>query len=179
DYGSDTAYVGDALGWLHKFTPFFSAAPAEIRTGGWPIHLNLNDALDSPVYDFVSGNVFVGDMGGFLYQVNASTASVITSGQLDFGAGIVEGPTVNPTLGLVYVFASSDGTGNCAGGASCAAVYQLTTSFADADTGSEAAVGNSVVSTPPNPNPLYGGDFDNNYRTSTTGTGNLYVCGNT
>ena len=181
DYGSDTAYVGDALGWLHKFTPFFSAAPAEVRSGGWPIHLNLNDALDSPVYDFVSGNVFVGDMGGFLYQVNASTASVITSGQLDFGAGIVEGPTVNPTLGLVYVFASSDDGVDCpidVGGTPCAAVYQLGTNFAGGDIGSEAEVGTSVPFGG-TPNPLYGGDFDNNYRTSANGTGNLYVCGNT
>jgi len=179
DYSSDTAYVGDALGYLHKFSPLFKGVPHEIRTGGWPVQVNPGDPLDSPVYDFVSGNVFVGDAGGFLYRVNSSTASVTTSSELDFGAGIVEGPTVNPTLGLVYVFASSDGTANCQGGASCAAVYQLSTSFADGDLGSEAAVGNSVVSAPPNPNPLYGGDFDNNYRTSAKGTGNLYVCGNT
>ncbi len=178
DYGSDTAYVGDALGWLHKFTPFFKAAPAEIRTGGWPVHLNANAPLDSPVYDFVSGNVFVGDALGFLYQVNASTASVTISGQLDYGAGIVEGPTVNPTLGLVYVFASSDGTEACAGGAACAGVYQLSTSFPSGDFGSEATVGTSVLSGD-TPNPLYGGDFDNAYRTSVSGTGSLYVCGNT
>jgi hypothetical protein len=178
DYGSDTAYVGDALGWLYKFTPFFSATPTEIRTVKWPVHLNANAPLDSPVYDFVSGNVFVGDMAGFLYRVDSSTASVTTSGELDFGAGIVEGPTVNPTLGLVYVFASRDGTTNCSGSA-CAAVYQLSTSFMSGSVGLGAAVGNSVGSTPPNPNPLYGGDFDNNYLTSANGTGNLYVCGNT
>jgi hypothetical protein len=182
DYGSDTAYVGDALGWLYKFTPFFNSTPTEIRTVKWPIHLNANAPLDSPVYDFESGNVFVGDATGFLYRVDSSTAVVTASGKLDFGAGIVEGPTVNPTLGLVYVFASSDGTANCFaddGAAACAAVYQLSTSFSSGTVGVEAAVGNSVVSAPPNPNPLYGGDFDNNYLTSADGTGNLYVCGNT
>jgi hypothetical protein len=178
DYGSDTGYVGDAFGWFHKFTPFFNGPPTEVRTSGvWPIHLNANAPLDSPVYDFESGNVFVGDATGFLYRVNSSTASVTKSGQLDFGAGIVEGPTVNPTLRLVYVFASRDRTTNCAG-AACAAVYQLSSSFTSGSVGLEAAVGNSVVSAPPNPNPLYGGDFDNNYLTS-AGTGNLYVCGNT
>jgi ice-binding like protein len=180
DYGSDTAYVGDALGWLHKFTPFFNAAPAEIRTGGWPVHVNADAPLDSPVYDFISGNVFVGDATGFLYRVNSSTASVTTSGQLDFGAGLVEGPTVNPTLGLVYVFASSDGGADCpinVGGTPCAGVYQLGTSFTGGDIGSEAEVGTSVPSG--TPNPLYGGDFDNNYRTSVNGTGSLYVCGDT
>ncbi|MGA7401317.1 MAG: hypothetical protein WBW38_14925 [Candidatus Sulfotelmatobacter sp.] len=184
DYGTDTAYVGDALGWLHKFTPFFNGPLGEVRSGGWPVQVNPGNPnpLDSPVYDFISGNVFVGDLGGYLYKVNSSTASVTTSGQLDFGAGIIEGPTVNPTLGLVYVFASSDGGADCpigVGGTPCAAVYQLGTSFAGADIGSEAEVGTSVLSAPPNPNPLYGGDFDNNYRTSANGTGNLYVCGNT
>jgi hypothetical protein len=179
DYGSDTGYVGDANGWLHKFTPFFNGLPTEVRNGVWPIHLNANSPLDSPVYDFESGNVFVGDALGFLYRVHSSTAGVTKSGKLDFGAGIVEGPTVNPTLGLVYVFASSDGTANC-GGAACAAVYQLTTNFSSGNVGSKAVVGNSVVSgTLPKPNPLYGGDFDNNYLTSANGTGNLYVCGNT
>jgi hypothetical protein len=182
DYGSDTAYVGDALGWLHKFTPFFKGVPNEIRNAQWPFQVNPANPtpLDSPVYDFNSGDVFVGDIGGFLYRVPSSAPSLMmTSGQLDFGAGIVEGPTVNPTLGLVYVFVSSDGSGNCAGGADCAAVDQLITGFGDGDLGSEAVVGNSVVSPPPNPNPLSGGDFDNNYRTSADGTGNLYVCGNT
>ncbi len=181
DYGSDTAYVGDAFGWLHKFTPFFSGAPNEVRTGGWPVQVNAGAPLDSPVYDFVSGNVFVGDALGFLYRVSSSTASVTTSGQLDFGAGIVEGPTVNPTLGLVYVFASSDGGADCPiniGGTPCAGVYQLGTSFTGGDIGSEAEVGTSVPFGD-TPNPLYGGDFDNNYRTSAHGTGNLYVCGST
>jgi len=179
DYSGDAAYVGDSHGWLHKFSPVFNGTPAEIRTGGWPVQLNGGAFVDSPVFDSVSGNVFVGDGTGFLYRVNSSGV-VTKSGKLDYGAGVVEGPTVNPTLGLVYVFASSDGTANCTAGAACAAVYQLSTSFAASNTGSEAVVGTSVVfGHLPNPNPLYGGDFDNAYRTSTNGTGSLYVCGNT
>jgi hypothetical protein len=181
DYSSDTAYVGDSHGWLHKFTPVFLGIPAEVRTGGWPVQVNPTDSnpLTDAVHDFPSGNVFVGDAGGFLYRVNSTTGAVTKSGQLDFGVGIVEGPVVDSTAGVVYVFASSDGTANCAGGAACSAVYKLTTSFAGG-VGIKAIVGTSVVfGTLPNPNPLYLGAFDSTYNNSVNATGDIYVCGNT
>ena len=61
------------------------------------------------------------------------------------GPGIVEGPILDYTAGQVYVFATSDGSGLCPGGADCAAVYQLPTGFTAGDTGSEAVVGNSAI----------------------------------
>ncbi len=185
DYSNDTAYVGDDQGWLHKFTPVFKGVPAEVRTGGWPVQVNSGSptALTSPVHDYASGNVFVADIGGFLYQVDSS-AGVIQSGQLDFsteydsGPGIVDGPIVDSTAGLVYVFAPSDGSLGCAGGSDCTAVYQLTTSFIAGDMGKEAVVGASSVE-PTAPSPLYIGAFDSAYEKSGNATGNLYVCGNT
>ena len=153
DYFDDAAYVGDDGGWLHKFTPVFRGVPAEVRSGGWPVQVNSGSptALNSPVYDSGSGNVFVTDNGGFLYLVDP-TPTVTQSGQLDFsiefdsGPGIVEGPIVDSTSGLVYVFVPSDGSGICTGGtADCTAVYQLTTNFIAGDTGSEAKVGASTV----------------------------------
>jgi hypothetical protein len=183
DYTDDTAYVGDDGGWLHKFTPVFNGRPAEVRTGGWPVQVNTGSptALTSPVHDYTSGNVFVADVGGFLYGVTPG-AGVTVSGQLDFsaaegGAGIVQGPIVDSTSELVYVFASSDGSGSC-GGADCAAVYQLGVGFGGGTTGSKATVGNSTVSGSA-PNPLYIGAFDSTYENSLNATGNLYVCGNT
>jgi hypothetical protein len=178
DYSGDAAYVGDALGWLHKFTPIFKGTPTEVRTGGWPVHVNPGNpaALSSPVHDRVSGNVFVGDAGGFLYRVSP-TGGVTISGQLDFGTGIVGSPEVDSTAGVVYVFASSDGSASC-GGVACAAVYQLSSNFIAGDFGSEVAVGTSVAFGG-TPNPLYNGDFDSGYKNSTNATGNLYVCGNT
>jgi hypothetical protein len=187
DYTNDTAYVGDDSGWLHKFTPVFNGSPTEVTTGGWPVQVNpVNPTiLTSPVHDFASGNVFVADKGGFLYRVDSTTAAVTTSGQLDFsskldgGPGIVQGPIVDSTGGLVYVFAPSDGSAFCNAGAACAGVYQLTTSFIAGDFGSEAEVGNSTVEPAP-PNPLYIGAFDSAYENSVDPpTGNLYVCGNT
>src|SRR6202035_1971166 len=88
-----------------------------------------------------SGNVFVGDYAGFLYRVDPSSGAVTASGQLDFGVGFVDGPVVDSSNGFVYVFASEDQTGGCAGGLNCAAVYQLSTSFASGDVGTEVEVG--------------------------------------
>ena len=90
DYSSDAAFVGDDSGYLHKFSHVFHGTalnlPSEVKTGGWPVLVNPSapTALSSPVYDSVTGNVFVADNGGFLYRVNSSTAAVTTSGQLDF-----------------------------------------------------------------------------------------------
>ncbi|MFZ0319362.1 MAG: hypothetical protein WAL56_09560 [Candidatus Sulfotelmatobacter sp.] len=182
DISDDTAWVGGAGGWLHKITGIFLGTPAESTGGAFPVQVNPGNpnVLTSPVHDYASGNVYVGDAGGFLYSVNSSTGAVIQSGQLDFGVGIVEGPIVDSANGFVYAFASSDGSSNCAGGAACSAVYQLSTSFLAGDLGTEATVGASVVfGTLPNPNPLYIGSFDSAYQKSTAATGNLYVCGNT
>ncbi len=184
DYGNDVAYVGDDSGFLHKFSPFFKGIPGEIRTGGWPVQVNLTSptALNSPVYDYASGNVFVTDVGGYLYLVDP-TAAVTQSGQLDFssefdsGPGISDGPIVDSTSGLVYVFAPSDGSGSCPGTADCTAVYQLSTTFAAGDTGSEVKVGSSTVE-PTTPSPLHIGAFDSSYESSGDATGHLYVCGN-
>jgi hypothetical protein len=68
----------------------------------------------------------------------------------------------------------------CSGGTTdCAAVYQLTTSFAAGAPGNEVVVGTSTDAAVTPPNPLYNGAFDIDYLTSTDGTGNYYVCGNT
>ncbi len=185
DYSGDTGWVGGASGWLHKITPMFNAAPAEVQSGGFPVQVNAHsiggpNSLSSPVYDGTSGNVFVGDYGGYLYRVTPA-AGVTISGQLDFGAGIVDSPEVDSTAGLVYVFASSDGSTECSAGTiACAAVYQLAITFTVGDFGVEAEVGSSVkFQTLPNPNPMYDGDFDSAYKNSGSATGSLYVCGNT
>jgi hypothetical protein len=185
-YSGDTAYVGDEGGWLHQINPVFNGIPAEVRSAGWPVQLNPGapTALTSPVYDQVSGRVFVTDVGGFLYRVGPDTAFVaISSGPLDVsfsegGSGFIQGPIVDSTAELVYVFASSDGSGSCPGSADCTAVYQLAIDFPSGDFGSEAVVGNSTVE-PAAPSPMYIGAFDSSYENSVNGTGNLYVCGNT
>ena len=142
------------------------------------VNPNSPTALTSPIHDNASGNVFVEDVGGFLYLINSTTAAVTKSGRLDFGVGLGQGPIVDSTAGLVYVFASSDGTGSCTGGADCSAVYELAISFPAGGTGSEVVVGDSTVSGTL-PNPMYIGAFDSAYENSVNATGSLYVCGNT
>jgi hypothetical protein len=179
DYTNDIGWVGGAAGWLHKVTGMFNGTPAEVIAGGFPVQVNGGtSAISSPVFDRISNNVFVGDAGGILYRVDATNAAVTASAQLDFGVGIVEGPIVDSSNGLVYVFASSDGSAACTAAADCAAVFQVSTSFGAGSVGSEVTVGDSTVFGTP-PNPLYIGGFDSEYYSSTNATGKLYVCGNT
>ena len=179
DYTGDIAWVGGATGWLHEITGVFKGTPTEVThaTGVFPVQVNPGNpnTLSTPVYDHQSKNVFVGDAGGFFYAVNSATATVTTSAQLDHGAGLVASPILDQTNGLLYVFASSDGTTNCATVA-CSAVYILSTTFTGGTNGPELAVGTSVASGN-TPNPLYLGSFDSTYYNSVGGTGNLYVCG--
>jgi len=179
DYKNDIIWVGGAQGWVHKFTGVFSGTPAAVANATFPVHVAVDNWTSSAVFDRVSNNVYVGDDLGVLYAINATTGAVTPSGQLDFGAGIVDAPIIDQTGGFLYVFASSDNSGGCTAGANCAAVYQLSTTFGSGDTGSVVTVGDSVVSAPPNPNPLYIGGFDSVYYSSANRTGNLYVCGNT
>ena len=143
DYSHDVIWVGGASGWLQKFTGVFQGTPTRVTTGGFPVQVRATTFTSSPVYDFASNNVFIGDASGFFYRVS-STGVVTASGQLDFGTGVVAGPIVDGTTNRVYVFASSDGTTNC-GGQPCTAVYQFGTGFAAGTTGNKAVVGNSVA----------------------------------
>ncbi len=182
DLSNDIAWVGDDSGFLHKFSPVYLGTtlnpPAEITTG-FPAQLNaVNAPLTAAIPDSLSGNVFVGDsgsLGGFLYAVNSSTGLLTQqSGKLDSGVGIKQGPVVDSTAQLVYVFVSSDGSINCGGGP-CSGVRALSTNFTAGDFGIEAIVGTSSAT----PNPLYIGAFDSTYFNSIDASGDLYVCGNT
>ena len=175
DYGSDTAWVGDSRNWLHRFSPVFSGTPAEVGAP-WPVQLFPADptALASPVYESFTGTVFVGDAGGYFYEVSAAGGAVTQSSQLDHGTGIVSGPLVDSTAHVAYVFSSKDGSTACAGGP-CAAVFSFPAGFTGGTAGTEVAVGASAAI----PKSLYEGELDSAYENSTSASGNLYVCGNT
>ncbi|MGA2737712.1 MAG: hypothetical protein ABSG65_09700 [Bryobacteraceae bacterium] len=185
DYSSDTLYVGDDGGRIHKFTGVFLGTPAEAGSP-WPAS-TLGVALGSPVYDASTGLVFIGDYllnyasgcepsatnsagsCGYLYSVAASSATVVRSAQLDYQYGIVDSPIVDPTTGQVFAFVGADNTTACSSGP-CAGVFQFPETFIAAATGTEVQVGAGYEF-------LLSGAFDNNY--FTTGTGNLYVVGGT
>ena len=67
--GSDSGYVGDDTGKLHKFTGVFRGTPAEVTTGGWPITVKAGVTLTGPIFDSASNNIFVGGNDGILYSV--------------------------------------------------------------------------------------------------------------
>jgi len=192
DYGTGNAYVGDDAGRLHKFTNIFASGantPAEAGSP-WPVTVNSNASLGTPVYDGVSTNIFVGDYlisssspcepsstssnnpCGYLYSVTSSGA-VSRSVQLDYNMGIMDSPIVDSSAGRVYVFAGDDGSTNCALSTTpCAAVYQFPVSFSAGASGTKATVGAGYEF-------MLSGTFDNAYLTSSTQTGHLYVVGNT
>jgi hypothetical protein len=184
DYAHDALYVGDNSGSLHKFQPVFnstSAPPAEVLTG-WPVLLASGLQLSSPVYDSVTGRVFVGSAwngttGSKLYAINSLTGAIAaTSAALGKGNGIASGPILDSTAGKVYAFLGTDNSssGTCLGGGPCSGVYQFTAN-SNLTSSVEATVqrgSNSSTFT------LNAGTFDNNYYTSSNSTGNLYVCGN-
>jgi len=192
DYSSDVLYVGDDGGSLHKFTGVFKGTPAE-ATSPWPLAVS-SSALDGPIYDSVSGNIFVGDYlpptatstcapsgnpCGFLYSVRASSGSVVgTSNRLDYINGIVSSPLVDSSAGMLYVFVGADGqfgvTSACGTDVPCSGVFQFPVNFTSGG-GTEVTIG-------PGYGFLSSGTFDNAYYTSSSPSspsGHIYVVGNT
>ena len=122
DNSSDDAlYVGDDSGYLEKFTGVFNGTAVTAVT---PIELNTTTQypLASPVYDSVSGCVFVGDTEGYLYSVSSGVAGTVCNGasfarfghseNLGSGGaneGIFDGPLVDPVAETVYVFVADSG----------------------------------------------------------------------
>jgi hypothetical protein len=192
DYGSDTLYIGDDSGKLHKFTGVFRETPAEAGSP-WPVTVSAS-ALNGPVYDFGSGNIFVGDYllnesstcapsgspCGFFYAVKASSGAVVaTSKRLDFIFGIVESAVVDSAAGMAYVFVGADGESGaasaCGSDIPCSGVFQFPVNFTNGSGGTEAPVG-------PGFSFLLAGAFDDAYLTSGTPaspSGHMYVVGNT
>ena len=177
NYDTDSLYVGDDQGNLHKFTGVFTGAPAEVATGGWPILVDSGARLNSPIYELHANNLYITDDAGILSFVRETDSSVgaCASGappclgaisiNVTGGTGpIDDAPIVDGTNETVFAFAHDNS------GISSATVTQVTTAFGSQVT---TAVGGSF------PNlPVFSGDFDNNYYSSgDPSTGFLYVCG--
>jgi len=192
--GSDTLYVGDSQGYVHKFTGVFLGTPAEVTTT-FPVQA-ASAPISSPIYDSVTGNIYVStwfqtsnNSGGRLHSVCA-TATCGTVGSTDSsgilgpvtvtgahctgtgtsggGANLVmDTPVVDPTNSVIYVALGNDGNGN-------SALYQFSNGWASQSCGVEVTLGTGTTSNPSVP--IYAGSFDNAYLGG--GAGHFYICGN-
>ncbi len=177
--GSDTLYVGDNNGNVHKFTTVFTGTPTETITGGWPVNVGSTTAiLTSPVYDVSHSVIYVTASTGILYSINTSTLAVTPTKAVAVGLGIVDSPLVDPsagTSGTIYAFVGDDNTvtSNCLFGAfPCSAIFQFKNGYASGNAGVETTLsyGSATI-------PLYTGTFDDVYYNSSVATGNIYTCG--
>ncbi len=185
EYGSDTLFVGDAAGKLHKFNPVFRGAPAEVTTAGWPAQMAHGagpttdpNQLASPIYDPNSGFVFVGSTtsastatGGWFYAVNASTGAIhaYSSIQVDNQYGVRDAPLFDPVAQEAYVFSGHNTAGN-------SAVYQFPANFISTTTPGLASTGTGATSDDAY---VFAGALDNVYYSSSnqaSPTGSMYVC---
>ncbi len=161
DYGNDVIYVGEDNGSLWKITGVFNGTPA-LATGNWAsgVVIDSGSKLTGPVYDSVSGNVFVADALSHLKSVTA--AGVVNSTTINIGGStFVDPPIVDSSTGRVFVFGNAYlSTG--------AVVVQTNTSLGNQVNAFVGALGSIN---------LHDGTFDNNYYNNPS-TGYLYVCGN-
>lgn len=186
DFNTDTLYVGDNIGRIHKFTGVFLGIPAEVTTAPWPLLVNSGAILSSPVFDGVSGNLFVGDNSGrlsFIKEVG-STVGTCDAGsnggvvpclgnstvQVGTGGAIVDAPIVDGTNSSVFAFNGTDTTRN-------GTLIQTNTSLTGSPSGA-ANVTLNIGGTGAG-SYLHAGTFDNTYFLSAQGStaGHLYVCG--
>jgi len=198
-YNSDTLYVGDDSGKLHKFINVFGVSgstPSEVIGSGWPVTVNAGTAhLHSPIYDSGSGNIFIGDLAGNGYYVKevGSSVGVCSSGSapclgstngttggptsIALGGVIDDAPIVDSTTQRVFFFDGEVSSTTCAAAtnATVAAVVLLDTQLT-----SSTAVkiclpnGNQTGQT----TNTKSGAFDNAYVSSAMGSkaGKLYFC---
>ena len=180
----DLLYVGDDNGSVHKFTNvFLSGTPAEVTTK-WPVTASTETApaLSSPVYDSISGNIFVGDASGYLHQFAAATPGTVnTSGQLAHNTGGLDAPIVDNTGGTDTVYAFIGYSGDPGNNyPSYINAFPAATSVSGGTTYGSIGVPfpNNSTSTRPasSSTMMYTGTFDNTYFNGSGTTGNIYAC---
>jgi hypothetical protein len=181
DYTGDTLYVGDGLGYLHKFTSVFhgsaSSPPAETISAGaniWPALTSNNSALTDPVYDQDTGWVFVGSLFGTLKRVNgvvgggAGAGAIVKTDQIEVTGGNFDGPLLDSTNAVLYLVVSNSLTlPGEVGGES--ALYTFSVNFPGGANGVQ-----TVLSTDGPGTNIYSGAFDNQWFLGNGG--HMYVC---
>jgi hypothetical protein len=177
NYALDILYVGDDVGVLHKFTGVFLGSPAEVTTGGWPLRVHPGTVLTSPVFDFTSKNIFVGDNSGrlsFVKEVGSITGACAGGTPPCLGAqhqaltgSIVDAPIVDASTERVLVI---DGTEISANHGS---MFQFDAALTTASKITVRVGGNLNRAT----DILHAGTFDDAYFSVGPAAGHFYTCG--
>ena len=190
DYAHDVLYVGDDLGFLHKFTGVFFGTPTEVVATGpaslWPANLTLGFGhLSNPVYVDSFDEVLVTASDGDLYAVDSTGG--VGENAIDpklASPGFDDGPLVDITTGKVYVFArassefiDSNAVFGFHGIPNVPSVFEMDIPATPFDIHFAPYI-QSVVSNSATPiaSAFYLGAFDDDYYSTSGASGNLYVC---
>ena len=207
NYNTDTLYVGDNNGKLHKFTAVFLGTPTEDTTAPWPIAVKAAGVhLSSPVMDNGSMNIFVGDNSGtlsYVKEVGSTTGTCSGGGNVTPCLGLSLGAT-SGTVTTINVTTSGGATpltdnGTTASGAivdaplvdgTVSSVYAVNGTETGGNNGTlvetNTALGGATVGHVLTNikigglaagSYIHSGAFDHAYLNSAGGTGFMYVCG--
>ena len=160
DYARDVAYVGDDNGRLYRIKGVFKSTPVL----DYCITTTAGRTMSSPVYDSVSGKVFISD-GQAVYGYTPGATSFTAAGSINVAGtanSIILSPIVDSTNGRVYVFSSHNLANNNS------IVSQMPVSLASHV---DAAIGRTTT------NFILDGAFDNKYFANGPSSGSLYACG--
>ena len=160
DYTNDLAYIGADNGRLYRIKGIFNGTP----TLDYCVTVAAGSVLSSPVYDSVSGKVFVSD-GKSVYAYTPGATSFTAAGSIQVAGtanSVVLSPIVDSTNGFVYVFSSTN-TAN-----SSSIVSQMPVSLASHV---DAAIGPNTTGY------VLDGAFDNAFYETGPSAGTLYACG--
>ena len=180
DYTTDTAWVTDNSGHISAIHPVFTATPTTppAVVSGYPLAPSTT-FLTAPVFDSVSGNVFVADETKLYYiRTKSTSAGTCASGSppcigstsqtISGGAGAgltFEAPIVDSTNGWVFEFAWSGPPYNGS------TIVQSNTTLSTQNVANiSGTTGGS------SPTIMFTGTFDNAYYNNPA-SGKLYACG--
>ena len=112
-YTADILYVGDNNGYLYSVTPVFKGSKPAHAGGNFPVSVSAN-ILSAPVVDVAgTGDILVGDSGGFLYNYTSAgslAATKLTVGTA-VGGGVRDAALVDSTNAVGYVVTPCPSTG--------------------------------------------------------------------
>lgn len=200
DYATDKAFVGSDDGKVYRISCVFNCPLNTNPTVDWTFTLPVAGTggaaaqPNGPVYDSLSGLLFVGDQLGEVWALNATGTPSVAAGPVMVGGGgctiahppgrtgtgtnctgnggsygIPDSVILDSTSQRIFAFSGNDGTA----GAS-AVVVQLKLDLTGVV---RARVGQgSVGATIANWN-IHTGAFDNAYFGNTPSTGHLFMCG--